>query len=130
MTEKNSDLLAQFEGLEIDPAHFGHRQHVQVAFEMLRQYRYIDACAKYSNTINTMATNVGAADKFNVTITFAFLSLIAQRIDQEESWPSFEDFIARNEDLLSRSALDKWYSSDALQSDFARTHFLLPNKVA
>lgn len=129
MAIQYSALLTQFEALKVNAAEFGHRQHVQVAFEMLHKYSYIEACTKYSNAISTIATNAGASDKFNVTITFAFLSLIAERI-HGTSWASFEDFLSRNEDLLSRDALGKWYSNEELQSDFARTHFLLPSTAA
>ena len=130
MTEEHSELLTQFEAFEVDAAKFGHRQHVQVAYEMLHKYRYVEACTRYSNAINTIATNAGAPEKFNVTITFAFLSLIAERIHRTTKWSSFEEFLAQNEDLLSKNALGQWYSSEQLQSDFARTHFLLPNRAA
>jgi hypothetical protein len=126
MTTYCTDLLTQFENLEIDPGKFGHREHVQVAFEMLHKYSYIEACARYANAINTMAANAGAPDKFNVTITFAFLSLIAERI-HGSYWSSFNEYLSQNEDLLARDALGKWYSRDELQSEYARTHFLLPN---
>jgi hypothetical protein len=129
MTIEYSELLTQFEDLTVDPAEFGHRQHVQVAFEMLHKYEYVEACAKYANTINTIATNAGAPEKFNVTITFAFLSLIAERIYASNA-SSFEEFLAQNEDLLSKGVLEQWYSSQQLESDFARTHFLLPGKAA
>ena len=129
MTIEYSALLKQFEELAVDPAEFGHRQHLQVAFEMLHKYAYVDACAKYANTINTLATNAGAPEKFNVTITFAFLSLIAERIYSDNA-SSFKEFLAKNEDLLSKGVLNQWYSSQQLESDFARTHFLLPGKAA
>lgn len=130
MTGEYSKLLAQFEAFEVDPSKFGHRQHVQVAYEMLHKYGYLEACAKYANAINTIATNAGAPEKFNVTITFAFLSLIAERIHGTTECSSVDEFLAQNEDLLAKDALSKWYSSEQLQSDFARTHFLLPNKAA
>lgn len=129
MTIQYSELFTQFEAVEVDAAEFGHREHVQVAFEMLHKYSYIEACARYSNTINTIATNAGAPDKFNVTITFAFLSLIAGRM-HGTSWSSFDEFLSRNEDLLSIDALGKWYTREELWSEFARTHFLLPNRAA
>lgn len=130
MSDPSEDLLTRFEAQQIAPSEFGHLQHVQAAFEMLHKYGYIDACAKYSRIIKTMAEAAGASDKFNVTITFAFLSLIAQRISQDGDVQSFELFIARNQDLLSKSALNAWYSNEELQSEFARTHFMLPAKVA
>jgi len=123
-----TELLTQFEAFELSPAEFGHRQHVQVAFEMLHKYSYLDACARYANAIDTMTTNVGTAEKLNVTITFAFLSLIAERVHRNPKL-DFEAFLAQNPDLLSKNSLDKWYSSDELRSDFARTHFLLPSRM-
>jgi hypothetical protein len=128
MAGKRSDLLAQFEAFEVDPAEFGHQQHVQVAYEMLNRYSFLDACAKYANAINTIATNAGASDKFNVTITLVFLSLIAERVSASKE-SSFEAFLAQNDDLLSKDALSKWYSPEQLNSDFARRHFLLPTRV-
>ena len=129
MTIKYSELLTQFEAFEVNPAEFGHQKHIQVAYEMLHKYGFLDASAKYANAINTIATNAGAPEKFNVTITFAFLSLIAERIHNTKQ-STFEEFLAQNEGLLSKGALDKWYSNEQLESDFARTHFLLPNRAA
>lgn len=129
MTFEYSELLAEFEALEVNPAEFGHQQHVQVAYEMLHKYNFLDACAKYAKTINTIATNAGAPEKFNVTITFAFLSLIAERVHTTKP-SNFEEFSAQNEDLFSKAVLDKWYSSEQLESEFARTHFLLPVRAA
>ena len=125
-----SELLRQFEAGEIKAGEFGHREHVQVAFEMLNKYPYLEACTRYANTIDALATRAGVPQKFNVTITFAFLSLIAERIHETRGWSSFDEFLERNDDLLSMEALRKWYSDEELQSEFARTHFLLPSKAA
>ena len=43
MTIECSELLRQFEAFEINPAEFGHRQHVQVAYEMLQKYSFLQA---------------------------------------------------------------------------------------
>jgi hypothetical protein len=125
MTMESSELLTKFEAFEVDPAEFGHRQHIQVAYEMLHKYSFLDASAKYANVINTIATNAGAPEKFHVTITLAFLSLIAERIHTTKP-TSFEGFLEKNDDLLSKEVLGRWYSDEDLKSDFARTHFMLP----
>jgi len=130
VTRECSELLSQFEALEVNAEEFGHRQHVQVAYEMLQKYSYLKACTRYANVINTIATKAGAPEKFNVTITLAFLSLIAQRMHETGERSSFEEFLKKNEDLLSAKVLDRWYSSEQLQSEFARTHFLLPGEAA
>jgi hypothetical protein len=129
MTIEYSELLTQFEALELNPAEFDHQQHVQVAYEMLHKYSFLDASAKYAKAINTIATNAGAPEKFHLTITLAFLSLIAERIHTTKQ-SNFEEFLAENEDLLSKGVLSKWYSDEQLNSELARTHFLLPNMAA
>ncbi len=122
--------LNQFEALKISPEEFGHLDHVEAAYEMLQKYPFIEACTKYASIIKIMATNAGAPEKFNVTITFAFLSLIAKRIEESAECVNFNQFLGQNADLRSISALDPWYTKEQLRSDFARTHFLLPDKVA
>ena len=129
MTDDYSELTKQFEAHDVDASAFGHREHVLVGYEMLHRYNFLDASAKYSTAINTIATNAGAPEKFHVTITLAFLGLIAERAHTTEH-SNFEEFLAKNEDLMSKRMLAKWYSDSQLNSDFARTHFLLPNLAA
>lgn len=128
MKARYSELMRQFEAHEVDAGAFGHREHVQVAWEMLHKYSFMDASAKYTNAINTIATRAGVPEKFNMTITLAFLSVIAERVYASKE-ADFEAFIAINEDLLSKSVLNEWYSDEQLQSEFARTHFLLPKGI-
>ena len=126
----DSDLLRRFERHELPAAEFGHREHVQMAFEMLHKYGYTDTCARYSAALRAIAAAAGADDKFHVTITLAFLSVIAERIHADPTCTEFATFLARNEDLLARDLLARWYTHDELRSEFARSHFLLPTGAA
>jgi hypothetical protein len=129
MKPQYSELTMQFEAHEVDASTFGHKEHVLVAYEMLHKYSFLDASTRYAKAINTIATKAGAPEKFNMTITLAFLSLIAERV-HTTTHSSFEGFLQENNDLLSKNVLRKWYSDAQLHSDFARTHFLLPTKAA
>ena len=51
-----------------------------VAYEMLRKHDFIDATTRYAQSIRILATKAGAPRKFHTTITFAFMSLIAERM--------------------------------------------------
>ncbi|MEM8811945.1 MAG: hypothetical protein AAGF59_04945 [Pseudomonadota bacterium] len=127
-TETGYDL-DRFERLEIDPTAFGHQDHMRAAYAMLSRYDFLEACARYSATIKSMAESVGASAKFNATITIAFMSLIAERRSSanETNWDAF---IASNSDLLEPGVLAPWYSTERLGSDLARTQFLLPDRSA
>ncbi|HAA90895.1 MAG: hypothetical protein CMM48_00370 [Rhodospirillaceae bacterium] len=129
MIEDYSKFADSFEECDIDPAAFAHRDHVGVAYEMLRRYEFLDAVARYSKCISALAKKAGVAKKFNTTITLAFLSLIAERMDRSEN-DTFERFMEQNQDLLSSDLLKRWYTPDRLSSDLARAVFLMPNVAA
>lgn len=107
------------------PGSFSHQDHIGTAFELLKRYEFLEAAAVYGRSIKRFAESVGAEDKYNTTVTLAFLSLIAERMQQNET--DFEEFLARNPDLNSRNLLDRWYSMDALKSETARSQFLMPD---
>ena len=120
-----SKLTQQFEAHDIDPSAFRHIDHVGVAYEMFHKYGFLATLTKFSEAIESIATKAGAPEKYNVTITLAFLSLIAERIHKTEH-ANFDEFIGGNEDLLSKGVLGKLYPAERLDSDLARKVFLLP----
>lgn len=121
-----SPLVDRFERLEIEPGAFRHRDHVEAAYAMLSKYPFLEATARYASTIRTMATNAGASDKFHVTITVAFMSLIAERMESSEH-DGFGTFSRANPDLFSRDLLTRFYRPEQLQSDVARRVFVMPS---
>ncbi|MGI9482830.1 MAG: hypothetical protein ACR2OR_10795 [Hyphomicrobiales bacterium] len=129
MNKDYGKLVLSFESCDIDAAAFGHLDHIGVAYEMLRRYDFLTATVRYSECINTIATRAGAGQKFNTTITLAFLSLIAERM-QTGGHKSFDEFMAQNQDLLSSNLLAKWYSPERMLSDLARSVFLMPDAAA
>ena len=122
-----TELTKRFEAADIDPAAFGHEEHIRVAVDMLNAYGFADCAARYANCIRTISIEVGAPDKFNITITLAFLSLIAERLAAAPT-TDCDAFVRQNQDLLSKSVLLDWYTEEQLQSDVARQVFLLPQK--
>ncbi len=118
-------LTRAFEAHEIDNSAFDHPAHVQVAFELLKKYDIIDASAIYAKGIRALAAKAGAPEKFNLTITYAFMSLIAERMDQAPH-EGFDAFIAANPDMMDKTVLGRWYGADRLHSATARNIFLLP----
>ncbi len=121
-------MLQEFETHDLDPAIFNHRAHVQMGWGMLRKYEFLEATLKYAHNIHAIATKAGAGKKFNMTITIAFMSLIAERMDTDGG-DDFDLFLMQNQDLLSKDLMAQWYPPETLKSDQARKLFLMP-KVA
>ena len=119
-------LIERLETRSIEPAGFGHRQHLQAAYELLGREPFLDAAVRYSRAIDGFARSAGAADKFNLTMTVAFLSLIAERM-AARPYPSYAAFLDANPELTA-DALTPYYSSTRLKSPLARRTFLLPDR--
>lgn len=126
MTKDYDAFLIPFKECTIDPETFAHIDHIGVAYALLNQEEFLDASTIYCRSIHEIARRAGADKKFNVTITMAFLSLIAERMETT-AHSDFETFIAANPDLMSRGILEKWYSKDRLSSDLGRSVFLMPD---
>ena len=124
----DSSLLRKFEIGKIPAAEFGHKEHVQAAWEMLQTYPFLEAVSRYSTRIESMARAMGAHDKFNVTITVAFMSLIAEKMAACPK-TGFDRFYASHPELR-RNPLKDWYSDQRLGSDLARRVFLMPEAKA
>ena len=122
---QNLAFSERFERQEIAAEDFGHREHVQAAYELLQKYDFIEATAKYAEIIKSMATAAGAPEKFNVTITVAFMGLIAEKMEASGD-VDFDTFYSANPDL-SGNALAPWYSAERISSKLSRKVFLMPD---
>lgn len=112
----------------LDPKNFSHADHVVVAYEALSRHDFIEAMSIVSSGIRALAEKAGDKSKFNATITLAFISLIAERM-QTTCHDDAGDFLRQNPDLTGPAALSSWYSKDRLASPMARSIALLPDRV-
>jgi hypothetical protein len=117
--------LTRFLRGEIDPAHFPHREHVRIAFEMLRRLDFAESVWQFSKTLRLMAIKAGRPRAFNQTITIAFLGLIAERMESDQCG-DFSAFEREHAELFDKNALARWYPAARLATAAARRIFLLP----
>lgn len=121
-----SAALRTFLHGETDAKTFRHRDHVEMAFEILSRHPdFVTAAGAYASSLRQIATRAGHANAYHETITLAFLSLIAERLARN-SYGDFEQFARANADLLDKGALTRWYSAERLGSPVARAIFVLP----
>jgi hypothetical protein len=111
---------------EIDPRGFSHVEHVRMAFQVLGRYDFAEAAFRFSRALRIITRSAGKPEIFHQTLTIAFLALIAERM-HARAYSDFDAFAAANQDLMSRSALARWYSPQRLASDAARATFVLPD---
>ena len=117
--------LMRFVRGEIDPADFPHREHVRMAFEMLWRHPFAETALHFSRALRAMTAKAGRPQTYHETITIAFLSLVAERLEST-GISDFAAFERANPDILDKAALARWYRPERLQTDAARRTFLLP----
>lgn len=110
---------------DIEADDFSHLDHVCVAREILLRFDFLMAVQIFSESIHSIATNAGAGDKFNLTVTLAFMSIISERMQPGED---LEIFVKGNQDLLQTDFMEAYYSKDRLNSSKAKGMFLMPDK--
>ena len=128
----DEDFLGQFEACTLSPDCFHHADHVRMAWLYLSRYDGIEAVARFSESLRRFATSLGKADRYNETVTWAFVLLIRERIARAPQPQTWDEFAAANSDVLDwkGNVLKKYYREETLSSSLAKSTFLLPDRLA
>lgn len=125
----NLEIIQQFESGAVAPESFHHADHVRLAFAYLSEYPPLAALEKFAAAIKRFALSVGKPDRYNETITFAYLFLIRQEMARSGR-SDWEEFSRNHPELLGwkDGVLSRYYQPETLQSDLARKTFIFPDK--
>jgi hypothetical protein len=125
-------LLEAFESCTLAPEALGHREHVRVAWLVLRAHpRFEDGAQRFCAGLRRFAETHGKAGLYHETITWAYLVLVNERMRASRT-AAFEGFATENGDLFEAGlgALTPFYERDVLRSERAKGLFLLPRAGA
>ena len=109
----------------LDAEDFSHLDHVGVAYEALRGHEFFEAVTIVAQGLSRLTVRAGVPEKYNATLTFAAMSLVAERM-KTEPCASAEEFVARDGSLFSGGFLTEQFPKARLGSDIAREIALLP----
>jgi hypothetical protein len=125
----NEALVSEFEQGRA-PGAFHHADHVRVAFAYISHFSFLEAIEKFSAALRRFAISKGKPNLYHETITWAYLLLIRERIARTGCTQTWQNFAARNPDLLvwKGGALADLYRQETLNSDLARQTFVLPDR--
>jgi hypothetical protein len=130
LTEEEAAFVAAFRAATLPDDAFHHRDHVRMAWLYLRLFGFEDAVARFTADLRAFAAAHGVPQLFHATITVAYLSILAERLQltPDSTW---EAFAAAHADVLAwkPSILDRYYTVERLWSDAARARFLMPDRV-
>ena len=120
-----TEILGRLDDGSLDPAGFSHRDHVRAAHEALRQDEFFAATARFAAGLRRLTERAGVPEKYSATITFAFMSLIAERMARDPGQDA-EAFLAQNPDLLTGGLVARHYAPDRLATPLSRRVALMP----
>jgi hypothetical protein len=126
----DTGFIRSFEDCTLSADAFHHRDHVRLAWLYLRRLPVLDALTRFSEGLRRFATANGHPGLYHETITWAYLFLIHQRMAGAETDETWEEFAARNPDLLTwkPSVLNAYYREETLGSELARRVFVMPDR--
>lgn len=123
------EFLAALEDGSLPLAEFTHRNHLRAGWLYLERHALPEAAMTCALAIQKYATRHGAPEKFHLTLTLAFMHIIAER---RETHPSrdWESFLAACPDLQrdAQQLIARHYSAPVLASERARKTFVPPDR--
>ncbi len=109
---------------------FRHRQHIHLAFIAVRRHGGARAAELVSDWIRHIAAYQRAPQKYNATVTRAWMEIVAHHVIAEPAVTDFEAFAERNPALLDKRLLTRHYTSATLASPEARAGWVMPDLAA
>ncbi|HEY1484833.1 MAG TPA: hypothetical protein VGF84_01945 [Micromonosporaceae bacterium] len=108
---------------------FGHRQHIELTWLAVRAIGADAATDLVSTGIQQTALYAGAPQKYHVTISRAWVELVAHHALAAGSPVTFDEFAARFPALLDKRLVARHYRSTTLASDDARRAWVEPDLI-
>lgn len=106
---------------------FGHREHVHLTWLAVREYGVAEATRIVSDGIQTTARYAGHPQKYNATVSRAWVELVGFHHAAQPS-AAFDDFIASNPDLMDKRLLTRFYHPATLATTAARGGWVAPDR--
>jgi len=126
----NQEFIHRFETDTLPEESFHHADHVRLAFAYLSECPVLQALDRFASALKRYAAARGKSQLYHETITYAYFFLIRERMVRTAA-AGWDEFARRNPDLLvwKDGILGRYYSDATLQSDLARSVFLMPDKI-
>jgi len=116
-----------FESCHITGESFRHADHVRLAWIYVTRFGPRMAEERFSEGLRRLAAQLGIPEKFHLTVTLAWLRVVAARVKSDQV-QSFDDWISIHLELLDRSFLHNYYSEPCLTSAVARANWVEPDR--
>ena len=123
----DQEFLRRFEQAEFVGHEFGHRQHLRMAWLYSRLYGPAEAEERAARGLRNLVHQHGVPQKFNDTLTRAWVRAVAHHLAQGAPTGDFDAFVTRFPALSQGDLMLRHYSAEVLWSDEARVGWVEPD---
>ena len=125
----DGEFLEAFESGTLPASEFHHRDHLRMAWLYAERLGAEKAAHRVLETLRRFAAGQGAAQIFHVTLTHAWVHLVAEARRDAPPGEDFATFLERNPQLLDKTLPERHYAPDTLGSAEAKAGFVIPDRV-
>jgi flavin reductase (DIM6/NTAB) family NADH-FMN oxidoreductase RutF len=122
----DDEFIATFERGGFGGGDFPHKAHIRMAWMYVTRVGPEAAIDRAAGGIRALAKANGQPTLYHDTLTRAWVYLVADAVTKSPS-ANFEEFLARNPQLLDKRLLLAYYSPDVLSSAQARATWIAPD---
>lgn len=123
-------FVAAFLAGTLSPAAFHHRDHLRLAWCLIRRMGVETASGTISAGIRRFATHHGQAAKYHETLTQFWVILVNHLIAARPDITTFEWFLDAFPQVLDKELPARHWRRETLQSSAARTQWVAPDLLA
>jgi hypothetical protein len=123
---QNAAFATLFAQVTAAGASFGHREHVHLTWLAIRAVGPDAACPLVGDGLRTVARYAQMPQKYHVTVSRAWVLLIAHHLRADPT-DDFTEFLERSPELLDKRLLRRFYRSTTLAGSLARTSWVEPD---
>jgi len=123
-------FLHAFFDARLASSEFHHRDHLRLAWRLVRRHGAADAEARLVEGIRHFASAHGHGDRYHDTMTRFWVRLVAHAADDRPHISDFDEFLAAYPLLLDKNIPLRHWSHEALFGAVARATWQEPDQVA
>ncbi len=126
----DDDFVGAFLSGMLPPTSFHHRDHLRLAWCLIRQSGIDAATGTITGGIRRFATQHGQADKYHETLTQFWVRIVGHQIDARPDIKAFELFLETFPQLLDKGLPRRHWRPETMQSQSARAQWVEPDLLA
>jgi hypothetical protein len=121
------EFLKAFHDCTLSSEDFRHRDHLRLAWLVLRRHGLEETLPLLSNGIRNYAFSKGATTKYNETLTQFWIRLMNHAIQTKDSPGEFDQLLNAFPILQNKQVPFQHWRPETLNSDVARSNWVEPD---